>query len=172
MAGVSANIGQTLTAKVTGSATGAATPVAGVSISHALQLEAGTAALGKADLLYTATRTLAASATENLDLTGVLVGPVGTAFNAAEVVAIVVEAAAANTNTVVIGGAASNAFLGPFALATDTLKVKPGQWLFLTDTTGWPVTAGTGDLLKVTNGAAGTAVTYTITVIARSVVDA
>jgi len=172
MAGVSANIGQTVTARVSGAAIGATNPVAGVSISHFLQLDAGTGALGKADLLYTSTRTLALSATENLDLTGVLTGPLGASFNAAEVVAIVVEAVATNTNTVNIGGAGTNAFIGPFGTNTDTLKIKPGQSLFLTDTAGWPVTAGTGDLLKVLNGGAGTPVTYTITIIARSVVDA
>lgn len=171
MAGVTATIDFSLAATLTGAAAGSSAPSARASVRKSVQLEAGNAALGKADLLYTATRTLAASATENLDLAGVLVSPIGATVTAAEVVAIVVEAAAGNTNPVVIGGAASNAFLGPFGDASDVVKVKPGQLQSFVDASGWAVTAGTGDILKMTNGGAGSAVTYTITVIARSVAD-
>ncbi len=119
--------------------------------------------------MYTATRTLSASATEDLDLSGVLTDAFGATFTATEVMAIVVEAASGNTNNVVIGGASANHFVGPFGAAAHTLAVKPGQYLALIDNQGWAVTAGTGDLLKVANSSSGTPVTYTITVIGRSV---
>jgi hypothetical protein len=39
---------------------------------------------------------------------------------------------------------------------------------FTTEATAWPVTGGTGDLLKVTNSAGGTSVDYEIVVIGAS----
>ena len=169
MAGVTADLTFNLDARLAGSAVGAASRAINASIDRVNQFAPGNAALGKADLMYTATRTLAASATEDLDLAGVLTDAFGATFTATEVMAIVVEAATGNTNNVVIGGAASNAFLGPFGEAAHTLAIKPGQYIALTDVQGWAVTAGTGDLLKVANSSSGTAVTYTITVIGRSV---
>lgn len=132
-------------------------------------LTAGTVA-DTADLVFADTRTLAASATENLDLDGGLTDAFGNALAFVEVVAILVFAAAANTNNVLLGGAASNGFVGPFADATDKLTIKPGGWAFLMapGNPAYPVTAGTGDILKVANSAAGTAVTYDIIIVGRS----
>lgn len=169
MAGVTADLTFNLDARLAGSAVGAASRAVNASIDRANQFIPGNAALGKADLMYTATRTLSASATEDLDLSGVLTDAFGATFTTTEVMAIVVEAASGNTNNVVVGGASSNHFVGPFGAAAHTLAVKPGQYLALIDNQGWAVTAGTGDLLKVANSSSGTPVTYTITVIGRSV---
>ena len=169
MAGVTANLTFDLDARFAGTDVGAGSRAINADISRVVQFTPGNAAVGKADLMYTATRTLSASSSEELDLAGALADAFGATITATEVVALVVEAAAGNTNNVVIGGAASNAFLGPFGAAAHTLAIKPGQYIALTDVQGWAVTAGTGDLLKVANSSSGTPVTYTITVIARSV---
>lgn len=128
------------------------------------QFTPGTAAL-KADKLFSDRRTVAASSSENLDLAGVLTDPFGATLTCVKVRWIYVAAASTNTNSVLVGGAASNAFLGPFADATDILTVQPGGTLLLTaPTAGWTVTASTGDLLKVANSSSGTGVTYDVVI--------
>jgi hypothetical protein len=51
------------------------------------------------------------------------------------------------------GGA--NTFVGPFNDATDASVLKPGDKAVFVSRTGWTVTASTGDILKVANGAGG-----------------
>lgn len=140
-----------------------------LSYAFASQLASGTGA-GQADLVFSDTRTLAASASESLDLAGSLVDALGATLTFARVKGLIVVAAAANTNDVVIGGATSNAFVGPFADATDKIKVKPGGTIALwaPGATAYPVTAGTGDLLQIANSAAGTSVTYDVIIIGAS----
>jgi hypothetical protein len=124
----------------------------------------------QADVVWGDTRTLAASATEDLDLAGVLVGALGATVTFARVKFIMVTADAANTNNVVVGGAATNTWVGPFGAATHTLAVQPGGFYAeaAPGATAWPVTATTADLLKVANSAGGTAVTYSIILIGAS----
>ena len=143
-------------------------PVVRASITELFQFTDGSGALGRADVMFKDTRTLAASATENLDLAGVLVDAFGATVANAEVIAIYVKAAAANANSVVIGNV-TNGFVGPLG-ATGTYTVSPGDFYLACNQGGWAVTAGTGDLLRVANGGAGTAVTYDVVVIGRSIV--
>lgn len=139
------------------------------TVQKQLNFTTGTAADDQADILFADTRTLAASGTENLDLSGVLVGPLGgSAIAAAEIMAIYISAADANTNSVIVGNATSNAFQGPLS-ATGTLTLKPGDFHLLTCADGWGVTAATGDLLKVANSAGTTGVTYSIIIVGRTV---
>jgi hypothetical protein len=120
----------------------------------------------QANLVFADTRTIAASSSEDLDLAGGLTSAFGAAITFAKVRAIVVRAAEANTNNVVVGGAASNAFTGPFADATDKINVPPGGEVLLTaPNAGWTVTASTGDLLKVANSSSGSTVSYDIIII-------
>ena len=121
----------------------------------------------QAQKLWTDQRTLGVSATEDLDLSGGVVDVFGTSLAFTKVKALVIKAAAGNTNDVVVGGAASNGLVTFFGAATDKVKVKPGGTLVLIapDANGYAVTAATGDLLRVGNSAAGTSVTYDITVI-------
>lgn len=138
-------------------------PIAG---SPDIAIVNGTGA-GKADLEYTDVRTLVASATENLDLAGVLIDAFGQTVAAANVKAIEISASPQNTNDVVIGAAATN----PWATmlnATGTLTIKPGGRIVVVAPPGYTVTPATGDLLKVANSAGGTSVTYTIKIIAAS----
>jgi hypothetical protein len=123
-----------------------------------------------ADRVFQDRRTLAASANEDLDLAGVLLDPFGAAITFARVKAIFVKASAANTNNVVIGGAAATQFVGGFGAATHTFAVQPGG-LFLVvapGATAWPVGAGTSDFLRITNSGAGTSVTYDVVIIGAS----
>lgn len=168
MAGASGRIEVTIAAKLTGAAD-LGNPVAPVSVDKIIDIAPGTDALGKADILWADTRTLAASATENLDLAGAIAGLLGSTITAAEVTAIYIEADAGNTNDVLFFGAASNAFNGLLSGTTPKLAVGPGDCVLHTNRKGVAVTAGTGDILLVGNGGAGTGVTYTIVIFGRTV---
>jgi hypothetical protein len=124
---------------------------------------------GSADRLFRDTRTLAASATEDLDLSGSLTNIYGDTVVFADVRAILVLAAAANTNNVNVTRPASNG-LPLFLAASDGIAVRPGGaflWI-CPDATGVAVTAGTGDLLTFTNSAGSTSVDYTVLILGAS----
>jgi hypothetical protein len=142
---------------------GLASASADVPWTYGFQWPDGAGA-GAANRLYQARRTLAASATEDLDLAAVLLDSYGAAITFARIRALIVKAAAGNTNNVVIGAAATNTWVGPFGAATHTVAVQPDgiEMHIAPGATGWPVTAGTGDLLKIANSGAGTSVTYDI----------
>ena len=135
-----------------------------------MSLTNGTGA-GNADKIFTDRRTLAASGTEDLDLAGVLLDAFGAAITWARVKGIFISAAAANTNNVVVGAAAATQW-ATLLNATGTLTLRPGSSICAiagpADATGWAVTAGTGDLLKVANSAGSTSVTYDIVIIGAS----
>jgi hypothetical protein len=168
MAGVTASIDLRINAKLVGAAHGHASPQISASIAKALEFAAGTASIGQANLLYSETRTLAASTGEDLDLAGVLTDPLGATIAAAEVVAVFIAAASGNTNDVQLTRPGSNG-VPLFLAAGDGLAIGPGDMFLFTNRKGVTVTAGTGDLLHVTNGGAGSSVTYDIIVIARTV---
>jgi hypothetical protein len=168
MSGVNAQISLSLVAALVGAAD-LGNPRAPVSASKDITITPGTAALGQADILWADERTIAASSSENLDLAGVLSGLLGGSVTAAEIVAIYIEANAANTNDVQVFGAASNAFNGPLSGTTPKLTVGPGDCALITNLKGWAVTAGTGDIVLVGNSGSGTGVTYKIVLIGRSV---
>lgn len=124
---------------------------------------------GKADRIFIDERPIPASSTENLDLAGALVDPLGATITFATVKAILVMAADGNTNNVVVGGAGSNTFVGMFSDATDKIAVRPGGFFFwCAPKTGATVTASTGDILLVANSGPGTPVTYKIVIIGTS----
>jgi hypothetical protein len=150
-------------------ANGVAPPVQNLAASAALSLTTGTTA-NKADGVYSATRTLAASANESLDLAGGLEDAFGNTLTFVDVVAVLIVASAANTNDVLVGGAASNGWASPFGDATDVVKVRPGGFFVLAagKDPAYAVTAATGDLLKIANSAGGSSVSYDIVVIGRS----
>lgn len=138
------------------------------SISSTLAYADGTGAAA-ADRIFTDTRTLAASATENLDLAGVLTDAYGATITFARIKAVIVTAAAGNTNDVQFTRPASNG--APlFMAAGDGIALKPGAMFALADpgATGVAVTAGTGDILTVTNSAGTTGVTYSVMIIGAS----
>lgn len=140
-----------------------------IKYAKQINLTTGTSA-NQADKRFTDTRTLTASSTEDLDLAGSLTDVFGATLTFARVKFLLVYAAAANTNNVVVGGASSNAWPGPFGATTHTVAVQPGGLLVMQapGATAWPVTPATGDLLHVANSAGGTSVTYDIVIIGAS----
>lgn len=139
-----------------------------ISLTQSLSLLNGTGA-GQADLIFTDTRTLSASATEDLDLAGSLTDAYGVTMTFARIKALIVTAASANTNNVNVIRPASNG-VPLFLAASDGIPVRPGG-LFAwgcTDVTGVAVTASTGDLITFTNSAGTTGVTYTVIIIGAS----
>lgn len=132
------------------------------------ELTNGTAA-NMADLCFHDQRSLAASATEDLDLSGTLAGPFGASQVFVELRGILVLAAASNTNNVnVIRPAANGVPL--FLAAGDGVPVGPGGvFLWACPADGKvAIAAGTGDLLTFTNSAGSTTVTYDVVLIGVS----
>lgn len=105
----------------------------------------------KATKMYAGRKTGSNADTESMDLAGSLVGVDGEACVFTKVHAIYVKADA----PVAVGGAASNAFTGPFANASDIVNVAAGETFLVTNDAGWTVTAGTGDILKFALAADG-----------------
>jgi hypothetical protein len=139
-----------------------------ISAAIALALANGTGN-DQADVIWSDERTIAASANDDLDLAGSLVGAFGNTLTFAKIKAILVIADDANTNNVVIGAAASAQFVGPFGAATHTIAVRPGGvFLIAIPDTGWTVTATSADLLRIANSAGGTPVTYKLVIVGTS----
>jgi hypothetical protein len=127
----------------------------------------GTAA-SQADRVFHDTRTLAASATEDLDLAGSLTGAFGTTTTFVDLKAILISAADGNTNNVRLTRPANGVPL--FLAQGDGLDVYPGgtfMWI-APGTSVVTVTAGTGDLLTITNSSSGSSVTYDVVIIGTS----
>lgn len=142
-----------------------------LSIDHNLLLHNGTGA-GQADVLFSDRRTIAASGTDDVDLNAALTDAFGASISLVRVKALLVSASASNVNNVVVGGAVSNQFASWVGDATDTIVLRPGGVFLLAtgaaDTTGYGVTAATGDLLRVANSGAGSTVTYDIVLLGCS----
>jgi hypothetical protein len=149
-----------------------------VAVDDVWQLTDGTTA-NKADIIWSDTRTITASSSEDLDLAGVLTNAFGATVTMVEVVALYVQAAAANTNNVIIGDATAPVplFGGSAGVGGDpvgvapTFSVKPGGAFFVVAPNAaglFTVGAGSTDDLKIANSSSGTSVTYDIVVIGRS----
>ena len=145
------------------------TPGARLIVSRAVALANGTGA-NQADRVWSRRSTLAASASETWDLNGVLTDTFGNAVNFVKIKGLFLYAASGNTNNVVLGNAAANAWVGPFGAATHTIATAPDGYLqfIAPGLAGWAVTAGTADQLKVANSGAGTSVTYDLVLVGTS----
>lgn len=140
---------------------------AALAYAYSKQLQTGVGA-SQADQMFFDQRNIAASGTDDLDLTGTALQSalnVNIAF--ARVKLLLIEALGTNVNNLIVGNAAANPWVGPFGAGTHTVQVRPGGLLVMacSDITGWAVVAGTGDLLRVANSAAGSAVDYKIVLI-------
>jgi len=142
-----------------------ATPSVPLNYAAAFSLADGTGA-NQANNIFTDTRTLSASGTENLDLSGSLTNALGVTLVFTKIKAVIVVAAAGNTNSVQVTRPASNG-LPLFMAAGDGIALTPGAAFMAVfpDVNGVSVTAGTGDLLTITNSAGTTSVTYDVIVI-------
>lgn len=151
------------------------TALSSLNLSRGTAFDNGTGA-GQVDKVFSDTRTLSASATEDLDLAGVLLDAFGAAITFVRVKGLLVSASASNTNNVIVGAnAASNAWgtlFGPVGASGGTITLRPGAFFCAgvgaADATGWVVTAATADLLHVTNSAGGTSVTYDVVIVGCS----
>lgn len=137
-----------------------------VNKTYTFEWDDGTGA-DQANQVFTDERTLGASASEDLDLAASLTNAFGQTLTFTIVKAIVVAAAAGNTNNVLVSCPAANGFVTPFLAASDGLTIRPGGLALLVarDATGYAVTAGTGDLFHFANSAGSTGVTYEIFII-------
>ncbi len=138
------------------------TPVDSLVKTVKIALSNGTGS-SQADLIFADTRTLAASGTEDLDLAGGLTSSFGATLTYAELRGIMIKAADANTNTINITRPAANG-VPLFLAASDGVPLPPGGvFLWSCPADGKvAVTAGTGDLITITNAAAGTSVSYDV----------
>jgi hypothetical protein len=163
---VTANINLSVTGRQT-SALDLGTATLPFALSLALELASGTGA-SQADRVFTDTRTLGASATEDLDLAAVLLDAFGAAITFVKVKAIIITAAAGNTNDVQLTRPASNG-VPLFLAAADGIAIKPGGcFAWFCPGTGITVTPATGDLLTLTNGGGTTGVTYSVVILGTS----
>ena len=140
--------------------------VVGESWSMALTNGVGA---NKAENMFHDKRTIAASGTESLDVSGGISNQFGTSLAFTKIKLIAIRALAANTNDLGIARPAVNGL--PFmAAASDKTVRKPGGVFLHTDPSaaGIPVTAGTGDLIEITNEAGGTTVDYEIIIIGET----
>lgn len=116
-----------------------------------------------ADKVFVEQRTLATGVSNELDLFGVLTDALGDTLNFARIKGIYVASASGNDANLLVGGSATNAFVGWVADATDRLIVRPngGFLLFARDTTAYPVADGSTDKFKFEHDAStGNNLTY------------
>lgn len=139
-----------------------------LSLTETIRLSSGTGA-NQADKIFHDQRTLAASASEDLDLAGALTDALGSTITMAKLKGLIVVAASGNTNSVNVSRPASNG-VPLFAAAGDLISVLPGgifAWV-APGASGVAVTAGTGDLITVANSSSGSSVTYDVVIIGTS----
>lgn len=119
-----------------------------------------------ANMIWTDTRTISASGTDDIDLAGSLLDQFGNTITFTKIKGILISAASTNTNLILVGGG-SNPFLTWVGASGDLIKVRPGGTfaLYSNDATGYAVTASTGDILEIANSSSGTSVTYDIALI-------
>jgi hypothetical protein len=127
-------------------------------LDYAATLDDGSAA-GQANGLWHDLRTLAASANDDLVLSGLaqtLFGSAITVGFASIKGMLIVNTAVAGGEDLIVGAAASHPWGSPFGATTHQVRVPAGAALLLVNTTnGWAVTSGSADVLRVTNAGSG-----------------
>lgn len=121
---------------------------------------------GQASQMWSDTRTLGASASENLDLAGALTNAFGLTITFTKIKLLLVRAKSTNNaaNAVNLSRPASNG-VPVFLAGSDGVPLAPGAIFLFFDPTGVTVTAATGDLLTVANAAGVNSVDYDIVII-------
>lgn len=119
----------------------------------------------QANKVYAATRTISASANDDIDVAGSLTNAFGSVITFTKIKGIlVIHPTTSAASGITLGGGGVNSFVNWVADATDKVKVPNGYSFALlgSDATGFAVTAGTGDILRVTNLDGVNTATYTI----------
>jgi hypothetical protein len=131
-------------------------------------LISGTGA-GAVDRVFTDERTLGASATEDLDLAGVLTDFQAALITFAKVKGIFIQAADGNTNNINISRPAGATGVPLFLAISDGFVLPPGFcFAWFGSGAGVVVTPASGDLITITNAAGGTSVTYKVIILGTS----
>lgn len=119
--------------------------------------------INQANQVWTDTRSIGSSANDDLDLAAGLTNALGTSITFTSIKAIIVKAAVANANNLIMGGEGAAAFETMFGLADSTLIIAPGGTLALVNpnATGYVVTPTTADILRFTNAGSG-AISYDV----------
>lgn len=112
----------------------------------------GTAA-NQANMMWTDSRNLAGSTSEDLDLAGALTSAFGTSITFTSIKGIIISAATTNGGNLSIGGDATAAFNTWVNASADEIILAPGGTFALVNPNadGYAVTATTADILEVTN---------------------
>lgn len=117
--------------------------------------------------------TLSTSGTADLDFAGAVNDSIGQAVTMTEICAIVVRNRTATAGaTLRVGGTGGGAPLaGLFGATNDYINVGPNGillWVSPNDGQGVPVTATTGDILRLTNASGSSTLSYEVLVLGRS----
>lgn len=126
----------------------------------------------QADKVWSDSGTITASGTVDIDLAGGITDAYGATITLARVKLLAVYAHTTNVNNIEVGNAAANGWTSWVdGGSTARVRVKPGGLLLgiAPDATAWPVTAGSADVLRLTNDAGSTSVAYDIVVVGASV---
>lgn len=123
----------------------------------------------QANAVYLDKFSIAASGSLNIDLAGTLTDRLGNPLVFTAVKAILLIADGTNVNNLIYGNG-TNPFVGPLSAGSATITLEPGGCaLLLTPSAGgWAVVAGTGDVIKLANSGAGSAVTGTIVIVGEA----
>jgi hypothetical protein len=125
----------------------------------------------QADRVWHNVRTLAAGVSEDLVLSALPLAMFGDSLQIAmaKVTAILlVNAATVVGENLVVGGAPAHEWQGPFAAAGDKLVVPADSCLLLVNKkSGWLVTAGSADKLRITNDGTGD-ISYKLAILGTS----
>lgn len=120
----------------------------------------------QANQIFSDQRSIAGSSNEDIDLAGALVDALGSTVTFTSIKGIMISSASANGNDIQLGAAATNQFFAFLGSNTDLVNIVPGGLFCITnpEADGYAVTAGTGDLLRITNTDSST-ITYDIHII-------
>lgn len=135
---------------------------AALSMAKAFSLSSGTAT-GQADQAWWAARNIVASGNDDLDLAGGLTNGLNQTVTFVELKSMFVFSKPANLNPIHIGGGAAP-LVNWVGAGGDIVRVLPGgfHWLYAPGDPAYVVTPTTADILRITNGAGGSAVDYEI----------
>lgn len=172
---VTRTLSSTLGITVTANNTNTGTPLVSTSVADNLQrtvtisLSTGTSA-DQADRVYQFNETLAASGTRDLDLSGSLTDSLGQTVVFVEVTSIVLINKATVAGSDLLLGAGSNPMVNWVETGGDRVRVKAGGFMALgcRYDPGYAITAGTGDILRITNESGSATVEYDIIIVGRS----
>lgn len=145
---------------------GIETPSASLAKAYTWSIANGTG-VSQADLKYAATRTLSASANEDLDLAGVLASVFASTLTFVKVRLFYIKAADANpANLTVISKASVGAPI--FLALADGIVLEPGaDFMYRSPKSGKTITATTADMMNVAAGAGGSH-SYDVVIIGTS----